>query len=204
MYTSNIEKDGNLLVLESMATVDTPLESSLMKVLGNNYADSIKTLLKNTRKQDLVHITETEIQSHGFTARAAKKVSAIIQFAISLQKLPEGQYFTIRSPHDAATIMSYLQNETQEHFVVMFLNVKAQMIAKKTIFIGTLDKTTVHPREVMKEAIKLSCHSMILCHNHPSSGNPSPSQEDIFMTKRLIATGEIVGIPVIDHIIIGD
>ncbi len=74
---------------------------------------------------------------------------------------------------------------------------------KKTVFIGSLNASIVHPREVYKEAIKRSAASIICIHNHPS-GDPTPSREDIEVTRRLVECGRLVGIELLDHLIIGD
>lgn len=96
--------------------------------------------------------------------------------------------------------MRYLD---REHFQVMLLNQKKAVLSIETISIGTLSSSLVHPREVFKPAIKRSASTMILAHNHPS-GDCVPSEYDIQVTHRLKAVGEIVGIEVIDHIIIGE
>ncbi|MEG0259949.1 MAG: DNA repair protein RadC, partial [Lysinibacillus sp.] len=111
---------------------------------------------------------------------------------------------TIRSPQDAATyLMPDMTSLTQEHFVVLFLNVKNQIIHRQTIFIGSLNASIVHPREIFREAVKRSAASIICAHNHPS-GIPTPSPEDIEVTKRIQEAGYIMGIDLIDHVIIGD
>jgi DNA repair protein RadC len=92
---------------------------------------------------------------------------------------------------------------TQEHFVSVYLNTKNQVIHKKTVFIGSLNASIVHPREVYKEALKRSAASIICIHNHPS-GDPTPSREDIEVTKRLAECGKIIGIELLDHLIIGE
>ena len=100
------------------------------------------------------------------------------------RKHSEGRY-TIRSPEDAAAyLMTDMASLNQEHFVVLFLNVKNEVLHKQTIFIGSLNSSIVHPREIFREAVKRSAASIIVAHNHPS-GNPSPSPEDIEVTKRL-------------------
>ncbi len=96
--------------------------------------------------------------------------------------------------------MRYLQ---KEHFRIILLDTKNQIIAKEEISIGTLNASIVHPRDVFKIAIKRNANSMILIHNHPS-GDPTPSKEDISITNRLMEVGNLVGIKVLDHIIIGD
>lgn len=115
----------------------------------------------------------------------------------------EGRY-TIRSPEDAAAyLMTDMSSLTQEHFVALFLNVKNEILHKETIFIGSLNSSIVHPRELFREAVKRSAASIICAHNHPS-GNPTPSPEDIEVTKRLTEAGAIMGIELLDHLIIGD
>lgn len=111
---------------------------------------------------------------------------------------------TIKSPKDVTDmVINDMRFLEKEHFKVMFLNTKNEIIAYETISIGSLNASIVHPREVFNRAIKKSSASIILLHNHPS-GNPEPSKEDINITKRLIKAGEIIGIEVLDHIIIGD
>ncbi|MFB4471938.1 DNA repair protein RadC, partial [Oceanobacillus caeni] len=101
------------------------------------------------------------------------------------QYKPDDKYI-IRSPDDGADyIMEEMRSLKQEHFVVLFLNTKNQVIHRQTIFIGSLNASIVHPREVFREAVKRSAASIIVAHNHPS-GDPSPSQEDIHVTRRLV------------------
>ena len=89
----------------------------------------------------------------------------------------------------------------QEHFVVLFLNIKNNLIAKETLFIGTAELAVVHPREIFSRALKHMATSIICVHNHPS-GDPTPSNADILITKQLAEVGELMEIPLIDHIII--
>ncbi|MDD2850444.1 MAG: DNA repair protein RadC [Desulfuromonadaceae bacterium] len=91
----------------------------------------------------------------------------------------------------------------REHFVVLHLDVKNRIIARETVSIGSLSQTIVHPREVFKAAVHNGSHSIICVHNHPS-GDPSPSTDDNAITCRLRDAGELIGIKVLDHIIIGD
>ena len=96
-----------------------------------------------------------------------------------------------------------LKDEEQEHFIVLCLNTKNEIIARKTISIGTLDQAIVHPRDVFRFAIKSNAARIIAVHNHPS-GNPEPSENDKTVTKRLIRSGDILGVEVLDHIIVGN
>lgn len=90
----------------------------------------------------------------------------------------------------------------KEYLAVAFLNTKNVVIESKIISIGTLNSSIVHPRDVMKEAIVLDSHSIMLSHNHPS-GDPSPSREDKSITQRIAEAGQILGIKLLDHIITG-
>ncbi len=101
------------------------------------------------------------------------------------------------------TYRGYFDGELQEKFCALYLDTKRKVIKFKEIFKGTLDATSVHPREVFKEAIKLSASVIICMHNHPS-GDATPSTEDIEVTNALITSGEMLGIKLVDHIIFGN
>ncbi|MBY6916896.1 JAB domain-containing protein [Clostridium botulinum] len=109
----------------------------------------------------------------------------------------------IMSPNDIAMLingeMSLLK---QEILKVIFLNTKNIVIGTKDVFKGSLNTSIVHPREIFKEAVNKSSAKIIICHNHPS-GDPTPSKEDINITLRIKECGEIMGIQLLDHIIIG-
>lgn len=110
----------------------------------------------------------------------------------------------ITSPKDVADfMMGQMEHLKQEKFIVLFLNSKNIVIKKKTIFIGTLNASIVHPREIFSEAIKCASNAIIVLHNHPS-GDVTPSNEDIKTTERLRECGQLLGIDLLDHVIIGD
>ena len=95
-----------------------------------------------------------------------------------------------------------LENSLQEKFLVVYLDTKKYVISKKIIFIGTVNSSSITPRDVFREAVKLNSVSMILVHNHPA-GSITPSYEDIYLTNEFIKLGRMMGISVIDHLIIG-
>ena len=110
----------------------------------------------------------------------------------------------VDSPEKAASfVMGTLRFYQVEEFVVLLLNTKKEVIGIEYISKGTVDYTVVHPREVFGVALEKSAHSMILVHNHPT-GHVTPSVEDRRLTKRLRDCGDLLGIPVLDHIIIGN
>ena len=108
----------------------------------------------------------------------------------------------IKSAEDAASLLRPLHFASEEHFVSLHLNTKFEVIGLHEVSHGTLSASLVHPREVFNRAIKRSAASLIVVHNHPS-GHIDPSREDINITKRLFEAGQLIGIPLIDHIIIG-
>ncbi|MEH7451106.1 RadC family protein [Gottfriedia acidiceleris] len=136
----------------------------------------------------------------------AKAVQLIAAFELGkrINRLQYDERFSIKSPDDCAKfMMDEMRFLEQEHFVCLYLNTKNQVIARETIFKGSLNASIVHPREVFKEAFRRSASSIICLHNHPS-GDPTPSREDIEVTKRLVECGKIIGIELLDHIIIGE
>ncbi|MCM3700369.1 DNA repair protein RadC [Paenibacillus macerans] len=144
------------------------------------------------------------VQIRGIGPAKAIELKAGIELGRRLAKsrLPESE--TVRSPQVVAELlMEQLRYLQKEHFVCLFLNTKNHIIAQETLSIGSLNASIVHPREVFRAAIKCSSASVVCAHNHPS-GDPTPSAEDIRMTSRLCEAGEIVGIDVLDHIVIGD
>ena len=110
----------------------------------------------------------------------------------------------IKTPDDAVkSIGVQLRGKKKEHFWVILLDTRNQVIRRSEISVGSLDSSIVHPREVFKEAISASASSVLFVHNHPS-GDPQPSREDMELTKRLVEAGSLIGIEVLDHIIISD
>lgn len=103
----------------------------------------------------------------------------------------------------AAYLVEDMKDLRQEWFRVLLLNNRKQVIGFETISVGTLNVSLVHPRDVFEKAIRKNASTMILVHNHPS-GNPSPSDEDRLLTRRLTDAGALMGIEVIDHVIVGN
>ncbi|MEI2664577.1 MULTISPECIES: DNA repair protein RadC [Rossellomorea] len=148
----------------------------------------------------LEEITKTK----GIGLAKAVQIMAAVEFGRRISNLAFDDRYSIRSPEDGANyVMNDMRFLAQEHFVCLYLNTKNQVLHKQTIFIGSLNASIVHPREVFKEAFRRSAASIICIHNHPS-GDPTPSREDIEVTKRLVECGRIIGIDILDHLIIGE
>lgn len=164
-----------------------------------------RVLLNFEKLHNLKYATlEEMVAIKGIGEVKAIGLLAAIELGRRLASKDVEERFTIRSPEDAASfLMQDMTSLQQEHFVCLFLNVKNQVIHKKTIFVGSLNASIVHPREIFREAVKRSAASIICSHNHPS-GVPTPSPEDIDVTNRLYEAGKIVGVDLLDHVIIGD
>lgn len=168
-------------------------------VLANRVLSTIDRL------QDMKDLTVEEMkQIKGIGEAKAVQLLAAAELGKRLYRAAPHERYKIRSPEDAANyLMTDMSSLNQEHFVALFLNVKNEVLHKQTIFIGSLNSSIVHPREVFREAVKRSAASIIISHNHPS-GDTTPSREDIEVTKRLAEAGSIMGIDILDHVIIGD
>jgi DNA repair protein RadC len=106
------------------------------------------------------------------------------------------------APAQVGELFSFLTSETKEHFFTMHLDGKNRILCLDLVSVGSLNQTIVHPREVFKTALLTASAGLICVHNHPT-GDPNPSSEDIAITRRLKEAGEILGINLLDHIIIG-
>ncbi len=143
------------------------------------------------------------IELPGIGISKACSIAASIELGKRVLLSERDERETVRGSADAAAIlMNQLKFEKREHLVALLLNVKGDIESKYTVSIGELSATSVHPREVFNPAIRKGAAGIIVAHNHPS-GDPTPSEEDLITTKRLIDASEIIGITLVDHIIIG-
>ena len=140
----------------------------------------------------------------GIGIAKACQIIAAVELGKRIATKPEKNLINVGSPQLVSKLfmeeMRYLKKEV---FRVLMLNVKNEIIKIEEVSVGILNSALVHPREVFVNAIRKNASSVLLVHNHPS-GNPKPSKEDITLTRRLTEAGEIIGIQVLDHVIIGD
>ena len=115
---------------------------------------------------------------------------------------PNGGPVRARSPADIANICADIRQSAQEAFLVIDLNTRNNVIDKRLVSLGILDASLVHPREVFRGAIVNNAAAVIVCHVHPS-GDPTPSAEDIRITRQLVEAGKVLSIRVLDHVVIG-
>ena len=162
-----------------------------------NYSNDGLRFLTDTTVEELSNI-------RGMGLAKSAQLIAAVELGKRIALTTKVNNYRIKSPMDVSSLlMEDLRYKKKEYFNILLLNTKHELISIENISIGSLNASIVHPREVFQRAIKRSSSAIILAHNHPS-GDPSPSNEDIKITKRLKEAGNIIGIEVLDHIIIGD
>lgn len=135
----------------------------------------------------------------------AKAVRLVAAFELGRRAAAEAAERTvIRGPADVAKLLGgTLRDLRQEHLCVVLLSTRNHVLGVETVSVGGLDGTVVHPREVFRTALLRSAAAVVLVHNHPS-GDPTPSPDDVAITRRLVEAGRLLGVEVIDHVIVGD
>lgn len=157
-----------------------------VKFIGLNDAELLSDEVLNSE-----HLTDKD----RITLAIVKESFANYQYA-KIKKTPIG------STKDAAEFaQNAIGGEDRENLLVLYLNTKNEVIESRVEFIGTINSSVAHPREIFKSAVMLSAARIILCHNHPS-GNCEPSQADLFFTKRMIEASQMMGIETLDHVIV--
>ena len=171
-----------------------------------NAVDLSLELLKtfgNLKKLDQASVNEL-CQVPGIGAAKAAQIKAALEVGKRLASQGSGPRNKLQTSRDFVEYFSpFLKNLKKEVVKIALMDHKLQFIKEMTVSEGSLNASIVHPREVMIPAIKESAASIVLVHNHPS-GDPTPSQSDVEITHRISKTGQIIGIKLLDHIIIGD
>ena len=197
-YLSNAELLA-LIIRTGNSKGDSAIDTAT-KVLRSLRTANDKNGLNSLKNANLYSLMQVD----GIGEAKAAMILAAVQLGIRLAVSSNGTKIRVTSPSIAANyVLSEMSVLEQEHFRVMTLNTKKEINFIREISKGTINMTIVHSREVFKAAISDNAHSIILLHNHPT-GDPSPSKEDIGLTKNLIEASKIIGIDILDHIIIGD
>jgi DNA repair protein RadC len=165
---------------------------------------SKKVLYHLDSLSDLSKLTKEELkQIKGIKEAKIATLLSAIELGKRLENGPLKSKIMLHSSWDVYQFLSSdMQHLEQEHAVCLYLNTKNELIKKETVFIGTINQTVIHPREIFKTAIRVMASSLIFVHNHPT-GDSKPSINDIKTTEHLIKASEIIGINLTDHIIIG-
>jgi len=179
-------------------------------ILGTgNKRDDVLTVSNNLfSKYDVRSLSRASTSSLkkelGIGDAKACQIVACFELGRRLGSFKDDQKSCVRGAKDVARLfIPEMSSLKQEHFKGIYLDSKNKIIREETIFIGSLNESVIHPREIFRIALDENAASLILVHNHPS-GDFNPSSEDIEVTKLLVSAGEVLGIPVLDHIIIGD
>ena len=171
-------------------------------VEGKNVIEVARQILRKYSKKRLLKMKYEDLSKiKGVGPAKACTILAAAELVKRALEIGEETLPLIHSTKDVIAQAVYMRDKTREHLMALFLNARNEMIYKKPMFVGTLNANLVHPREIFQEALKQNAASVILVHNHPS-GDPEPSEDDLEITKRLVESGKILGIEVIDHIII--
>ena len=197
-YLSNAELLA-LIIRTGNRKGDSAIDTAT-KVLRSLRTANDSNGLNSLKNANLSNLMEVD----GIGEAKAAMILAAVQLGIRLAVSSNGTKIRVTSPSIAANyVLSEMSVLEQEHFRIMTLNTKKEINFIREISKGTINMTIVHAREVFRAAISDNAHSIILLHNHPT-GDPSPSKEDIGLTKNLIEASKIIGIDILDHIIIGD
>ena len=196
---------------------DTLSDSELLAVIlrsGTREQNSLslaQTVLQYMEKSSysgligLLHISVEDLMKiHGIGRVKAVQLKCIGELSKRIATTAARSQLSLNSPGSiAAYYMEQLRHEEQELVICMMVDVKGHFLGDKILSRGTATSSLVTPREIYIEALRRHAISLIMIHNHPS-GDPSPSPEDVEITERIYQAGEILGIPLLDHIVIGD
>lgn len=154
-------------------------------------------VLRYINHQELMEI-------HGVGPAKATTILAAVELGKRVFQSRPTERTIIDSPAAAAASLSHeLMWQTQERFAVLLLDVKNQLLGTKVITIGTATETLAHPRDIFREVLRQGATRIIIAHNHPT-GNVEPSQEDILLTEQLLKAAQLLCVPILDHLILGD
>ncbi len=227
-YYKNANSHKWDVTVKEWDNLDKALAYARRYAKGPKFIDCVVTDEKNTK----LYLVTAEKEVHFYKSLKAEKETAKVEQVVTAKKetaelkqivaenhIDETPAYHIElvreekpaafcgkavfGPEDIADIFrQVLKNEDRELFTMLSLDTKHRVIGANVVSQGALDMNIVHPREVFKTAILLNANCIIVCHNHPS-GNITPSREDLETTKRLIKAGNLLGIPLLDHLIVG-
>ncbi|MHC1716696.1 MAG: DNA repair protein RadC [Candidatus Dojkabacteria bacterium] len=147
---------------------------------------------------DIKDITEIE----GIGVVTAMRILCGIELGKRLYDLSGKEKYIVRNSEEAYTVLKDIGEKKQEYIVALFLNSRFEVLDRRTICIGSLDGVSVLPRDIITPALELNASSVVIAHNHPS-GDPTPSEEDMIITKRISDGLSLVGLNLLDHIVVG-
>ena len=147
---------------------------------------------------------EDLVAVEGIGPASAARVLACLEISRRASAWRSARRPTISTPEDVVDLCgAQFRGLDREHFWMLALNTKNQLVRMVEVSVGSLNASIVHPRELFKDAVRVSAASIVIVHNHPS-GDPTPSGADVQLTRRLVKAGDVLGIEVLDHVVIGD
>lgn len=197
-----------LIKMGAGALSNAELLAILLRI-GNKSESAVqlatRIITKSGGLRSLPDLSLEELQDNkGIGPDKAVTIKAALELGSRLATAPREETGSITTPGQAAALfMEELRYKKKEFFKILLLNTKNHIISREEISVGSLSASIVHPRELFIAPLRKSAASIIMFHNHPS-GDPAPSQQDLEVTRRLVDAGNILGIAVRDHIIIGD
>jgi len=188
----------------AMSLKDKELLAIILRtgVEGKNVIEVAESILRKFPMKNLLSLNFKELAKiKGIGPGKASALLASFELAKRALEVEDNNLPTISSGKDAVAQLQELRTAKKEHFVVLYLNARHQLIYKETISVGTLNASLVHPREVFRPAIEHLAAGIIIAHNHPS-GDIEASDADLALTKRLTEAGKLMGIELLDHLIV--
>lgn len=172
-------------------------------ILGSGVSGAdVFTVAERVEALDLHSVSVKSLQSlRGIGFAQSCKIVAAVALAQRLEKGPRARV-VLSSPRAVFEHMKHIQHLAQEHFFGLYVDTRKQLVGEHLLFKGTADATIVHPRDIFRMALAENASGVIIVHNHPS-GSCDPSEEDLRFTRRLLEAGDLLHIPLLDHVIIG-
>lgn len=197
--------DPRSLVLEGRA--EALADAELLAVLLGRVEDGVieEVLCSYSAQADVWRVCAEDLTARrGVGPASAARVLAALEMGRRWASSPAKTRPTVSTPDDVVRLCGpQFRGLDREHFWALALNTKNQLLRTVEVSVGSLNASIVHPRELYKEAIRLSAAAIVVVHNHPS-GDPTPSSADLQLTRRLMKAGDVLGIELLDHVIIGD
>jgi DNA repair protein RadC len=202
-YPAHLRPREKLVAKGQYGISDIELLAILLRSGYKNHSakDIAIAILRKYALSELINLTIPELTKiKGVGNSQAVTLSAMFTLAqrLAVQQPPE----IIARPADIFQLTTHIHHKKQEHLVALYLDARHVLIKQQTITVGTINSSLIHPREVFAPALEHRASGVVLVHNHPS-GDTQPSEEDIIATQKMVEAGEILDVPLIDHVIVG-
>ncbi len=203
---SNVEKPREKLIKHGINDLEDHELVALLLGRGSKKENVFvlsKRLLKGFDHEELLNIHDIGAFQKNFGVSFVQSCQLMAAVELGKRFFKKTPFVTnLRNAQEAYKLVQDMQTLKKEHVRGLYLNSRYRLIYQETISIGSLDTNIIHPREIFRPAIEYGAYALILAHNHPT-GDPTPSAEDLVMTKKLVKIGKLLQIPLLDHLIVG-